>query len=340
MLHEEYAKLLRNQRQLVRFSDRQQNQLNTITKKSKQLADSLQAANAELTGKNALLETLSGKLSRYLSPQVYASIFEGKQDVKVEGRRKKLTVFFSDIAGFTATTDRMEPEELTNLVNDYLTAMSKIALAHGATIDKYIGDAVMAFFGDPSTGGPKQDAIACVRMALAMQDEMKVLQRRWEDEGLPFPFRIRIGINTGWCTVGNFGSEDRLDYTIIGNEVNLAARLQHVGEPDEIIVSFPTYSLVKDTIECEEFKEVEVKGFVHPVRTYKARRPRSEETLRDRIVAACPGLELKADLGRIRGGDPAEAMRALRALLHRLGDADAEPPASLGERAATGSVAA
>ena len=129
----------------------------------------LRRVTIEVSEKNAMLETLSGKLSKYLPPQVYASIFSGAQDVTVVSQRKKLTVFFSDIAGFTETTDKMESEDLTQLLNQYLTEMSRIAHDHGATIDKYIGDAVMIFFGDPETRGVREDAIACVRMAVAMQ---------------------------------------------------------------------------------------------------------------------------------------------------------------------------
>jgi len=120
--------------------------------------------------------------------------------------------------------------------------MSVIALAHGATIDKYIGDAILAFFGDPETRGVKADAIACVNMAIAMQKRMRELQKEWRDRGLQKPFQLRIGINTGYCTVGNFGSEDRMDYTIIGSEVNLASRLQSHAELGGILLSHETYS--------------------------------------------------------------------------------------------------
>src|SRR5439155_16559410 len=169
--------------------------------------------------------------------------------------------FFSDIANFTETTDNLESEELTNLLNQYLTEMSKITLQFGATIDKYIGDAIMLFFGDPETKGIKQDAQNCVSMAVAMQRRMQELQREWRDIGLEQPFQLRIGINTGFCTVGNFGSEDRMDYTIIGNEVNLAARLEAHAELGGILVSHETYSLVKDLIAAEEQSPVKVKGF-------------------------------------------------------------------------------
>ena len=192
------------------------------------------------------LEILSTKLSKYLSPQVYSSIFTGQRSVEIASNRKKLTVFFSDLADFTATTDDLESEELTSLLNHYLTEMSKIALDHGATIDKYIGDAILAFFGDPETKGVKEDAVACVNMAIAMQRRMRELQFEWRDVGLEKPFQLRIGINTGYCTVGNFGSEDRMDYTIIGNEVNLASRLQSHADLGGILVSHETYIELTD----------------------------------------------------------------------------------------------
>ena len=180
----------------------------------------------ELADKSNALEQLSNQLSKYLSPQVYESIFSGRQEVKVASARKKLTVFFSDIAGFTETAERMESEDLTELLNHYLTEMSKIALEYGATIDKYVGDAIVIFFGDPETRGVKQDALACVKMAVAMQKRLRELRDVWRKSGIERPLRCRIGINTGYCTVGNFGSEDRMDYTIIGGGVNLAARLE------------------------------------------------------------------------------------------------------------------
>ncbi|MGH6808970.1 MAG: PAS-domain containing protein, partial [Ensifer adhaerens] len=163
-----------------------------------------------LAEKSAALEALSSKLAKYLAPQVYNSIFSGRQDVRIASQRKKLTICFSDIAGFTETTDKMESEDLTQLLNHYLTEMSKIALEHGATIDKYVGDAILMFFGDPETRGVKEDALACVEMALAMQKRMSELAEIWRDIGIETPLRCRIGIHTDYCTVGNFGSEDRM----------------------------------------------------------------------------------------------------------------------------------
>ena len=229
----------------------------------------VELANALVTEKNKTLEALSNKLSKYLSPQVYSSIFAGTQEVRIASSRKKLTIFFSDIADFTETTDDLESEELTAVLNHYLTEMTKIALAHGATVDKYIGDAILAFFGDPETRGVKEDAMACVNMAIAMQRRMRNLQTEWRDKGLQKPFQLRIGINTGYCTVGNFGSEDRMEYTIIGSEVNLASRLQSHAEVGGILLSHAAYSLVKDRVLAEEREPINAKGIAKPVRNYR-----------------------------------------------------------------------
>lgn len=215
------------------------------------------------------LESLTAKLAKYLSPQVYSSIFSGQNDVRVETRRKKLTIFFSDIKGFTEMTDNLESEVLSGLLNNYLDEMAQIAIRHGGTIDKFIGDAVMVFFGDPESCGEKEDAIACVRMALDMRDRMVLLREKWKNEGIYKPLRIRCGINTGYCTVGNFGCESRMDYTIVGGQVNLASRLESNAEPDQILISHETYALVKDVIACTEKGEITVKGIARPIQTYQ-----------------------------------------------------------------------
>jgi CheY-like chemotaxis protein len=231
--------------------------------------DRTEAANKLVTEKNQILENLSSKLSKYLSPQIFQSIFRGEQNVEISSKRKKLTICFTDIAGFTETTDNLESEELTNVLNHYLTEMSVIALQHGATIDKFIGDAMLLFFGDPESKGVAEDAKACVLMAIAMQRRMRELEQEWRNRGLLRPFRIRMGITTGFCTVGNFGSRDRMDYTIIGNEVNLAARLQSATEPGSILLSHETNALVQGLVMTEEQPPITVKGFPKPISGYK-----------------------------------------------------------------------
>jgi class 3 adenylate cyclase len=223
----------------------------------------------EMRQTNEALATVSDQLAKYISPQLYQSIISGEQRVAIESKRKKLSIFFSDIANFTEITDQLESEELTSLLNEYLTEMSRIAHEYGAYFDKFIGDAMMFYFGDPESKGVKEDASACVRMAIEMQRRLRQLQTRWREQGLiDRPFEARIGINTGYCTVGNFGSEDRMDYTIIGGEVNLAARLEAHADYGGILMAAETYSLVKDWLVAEEREAITMKGFSKPIRTF------------------------------------------------------------------------
>ena len=228
----------------------------------------IQGMNSELETANEFLATLSMKISRYLSPQIYKSIFSGQKDVTIQTERKKLTIFFSDIQDFTATTERLQPEEITALLNEYFTEMSTIALSHGGTIDKFVGDAMLIFFGDPETRGDAEDARACLRMAIEMQDRIAGLNAKWRNAGIEQPFRVRMGINTGYCNVGNFGSADRMDYTIIGAEANLAARLQAVAQAGHIVVSYETYALVRDAVVAKALPPITMKGISREVIPY------------------------------------------------------------------------
>ena len=282
---------------------------------------------AELAEKTQTLEQLSHQLSKYLSPQVYDSIFSGKQEVKVASSRKKLTIFFSDIAGFTETADRLESEELSQLLNHYLTEMSRIALDHGATIDKYVGDAILIFFGDPETRGVKEDALACVRMAIAMRKRLHDLAEIWRGSGIEKPLQVRMGIHTGFCTVGNFGSEDRLDYTIIGGAVNTASRLEHVAMPGEIVISYETFALVRDQIRCEEHGEIEVKGIAYPIATYTVLD--TLENLGDqgnRIREQRANVKLDLDLDSMTAAEREEATALLQQALDKVSSSSRGKP--------------
>jgi adenylate cyclase len=224
-------------------------------------ANEIRGVNAELERANDFLASLSVKISRYLSPQIYKSIFSGEKDVTIHTERKLLTIFFSDIKDFTATTERLAPELITKPLNEYLTEMSAIAQAHGGTIDQFIGDAILIFFGDPESKGEREDARACLEMAFAMQRRLAELDLKWRNEGIEQPFRVRMGVNTGYCNVGNFGSNDRMHYTIIGAEANLAARLQSIAEAGQVVISFETYSLVRDRVTATALASIRMKGF-------------------------------------------------------------------------------
>ena len=252
------------------------NQL-TIQKK---IADD---AKAEALTKSEEVAKISNQLAKYLSPQIHEQIFSGKQSAEVKSNRKKLTVFFSDIVNFTDISDELESEEMTNLLNFYLNEMSQIALKFGGTIDKFIGDALMIFFGDPESKGPQEDAKQCIQMALEMQDLMTQLSDHWsKNYSLKKELKIRIGINTGFCTVGNFGSLDRIDYTAIGSTVNLASRLESMSDPGSILVSEDTFALVNNFFSFEKPKEVKVKGFLRSIKCYKLQK---EDTSKEDIFS-------------------------------------------------------
>ena len=192
---------------------------------------------------------VSTKLSYYLSPQIYQSIFSGEKDAKIQTERKKLTIFFSDIADFTAITESSPAgRDLRRLLNEYFTAMAVIALKHGGTVDKFIGDAILDLLRRPANpwadGGRARLRAHGHRDAAAALAELNARLARATASSQPF--RARIGINTGYCNVGNFGSDQRMEYTIIGAETNLAARLQSIADPGQIILSYESYVCVRD----------------------------------------------------------------------------------------------
>jgi class 3 adenylate cyclase len=259
-------------KKLIKISDKQQARLNRL--------------NQELNAKNEKLHSLSRKLSKYLAPQIYDQLFSGKQDATITSTRKFLTVFFSDIINFTVITEHLQPEAFTVLLNNYFNEMSRIALRYDATIERFLGDSILIFFGDPETRGKKEDALACVFMALEMRRDIKRLNKQWHDMGITESLHIRMGISSGFCTVGNFGSDQRMEYTVMGGKVNLASRLETNAGPDQILIDHETYSLIKDEVRCVRNKPLMVKGIPYPVQTYQ---------VSDRYDRIKPGNELHAE---------------------------------------------
>jgi len=271
----------------------------------------IRSMNRELETANEFLATLSMKISRYLSPQVYKGIFSGQKDVTIHTERKKLTIFFSDIKDFTAATERLQPEQITRLLNEYFTEMSALALKHGGTLDKFIGDAILIFFGDPESKGEVEDAKACLRMAAEMQHRLARLNVKWRNEGVEHPFRVRIGINTGFCNVGNFGSADRMDYTIIGAEANLAARLQSIAEPGHTVVSYETFALVRDIVVAHPLPPISMKGISREVIPYAIEGMRDAAGQKITIFSEhVTGLDFYLDPSMVHSGS-AERIRAV-----------------------------
>ncbi len=266
-----------------------------------------------------MLHGLSEKLSHYLAPQVYQMVFQEARQPTTSSKRKKLTIFFSDIKDFTQTTEELQPEDLTSLLNNYLDEMSKIAFDFGATIDKFVGDAILIFFGDPESLGVAEDALRCVQMAIAMQRRMVVLRENWREKGIVKPLRMRIGINTGYCNVGNFGSAHRIDYTVIGLEVNLAARLEQVCDPDGILLSSETYSLVQNKIQAVEQPPVSLKGVRREVRTFAVNIDTEEHDSRhQQFQKSRPGLKADLDLETLPRTLHQAAIEDLQDLINRI----------------------
>jgi len=207
-------------------------------------------------------------ISRYIPSQLSELISDGNYDLIESHSRRKLTLFFSDITGFTAMSERMEPEDLSALLNEYLSEMTVIAKKHGGTIDKFVGDAIMIFFGAPNFTSDKDHALRAISMAIDMQNRLEILRELWKQKGIDDVFSIRIGINTGQASVGNFGSAGQMDYTAIGRQVNLASRLESNCEINKILISHSTKALIKSHFKCHPCEDIIVKGVRDPVKVY------------------------------------------------------------------------
>jgi adenylate cyclase len=282
------------------------------------LASQFDRLNTDLAEKNGFLADVSEKISKYLSPQVYRSIFKGEKGVEISTERKKLTIFFSDIKDFTATTERLQPEELTQLLNEYFTEMSVIAEKHGATIDKFIGDAIVAFFGDPVSMGVRRDARACVAMAIEMQQRLSELNEEWLGRGFEHPLRARVGINTGYCNVGNFGSSSRMDYTVIGAEANLAARLESIAQPGGIVMSHETWTYARDMVSTRQLDPTRFKGISREVIPYEIIMDDAVGPTGAVVRESAPGLQLFLDPEKLDAQTRKKARRALKLALESI----------------------
>ncbi|MDX8406857.1 MAG: adenylate/guanylate cyclase domain-containing protein, partial [Mariprofundaceae bacterium] len=206
--------------------------------------------------------------SHYLAPKVVENLSKNPEQLKLGGEEREVSAFFSDIAGFSTFSEKLEPEALVHFLNLYLTAMSDIILAHGGTIDKYEGDAIIAFFGAPVD--MPDHATRCVLAALEQQATLSALRLQWAEEGYP-KVHIRIGINSGPMVVGNMGTATRMNYTMMGDHVNLAARLEGVNKAyrTPILISRDTYDLVRDEVAARFVDRVRVVGRKKPVDIYQ-----------------------------------------------------------------------
>lgn len=211
---------------------------------------------------------IRGAFQYYLTASVINEMLKDPSKLKLGGDKKDLTVLFSDIRGFTTLSEKMTPEELVHLLNEYLTAMTNVVFQYDGLLDKYIGDAIMAVFGAPLD--QYDHSLRACKTALGMMDELKKLQNKWTLENRPV-FNIGIGINSGDMVVGNMGSDMRFDYTVMGDSVNLGSRLEGINKEygTNIIISESTYTAVKDTFFCRELDAVRVKGKKQPIKIYE-----------------------------------------------------------------------
>jgi adenylate cyclase len=211
---------------------------------------------------------IRGAFQYYLTASVINEMLKDPTKLKLGGDKKALTVLFSDIRGFTSVSEKLTPEELVHLLNEYLTVMTDIVFKYDGLLDKYMGDAIMAVYGAP-LDQPDHPVRAC-RTALDMMEELKKLQQKWSDEGRPV-LHIGVGINSGDMVVGNMGSQMRFDYTVMGDSVNLGSRLEGINKEygTNIVISEYTYAAVKDVLTCRELDSVRVKGKKLPVKIYE-----------------------------------------------------------------------
>ncbi|MBY5957181.1 adenylate/guanylate cyclase domain-containing protein [Membranicola marinus] len=233
------------------------------------IAEHSSAIENELDDKNREVSALIQQLKKYLSPQLYKLIVGKPGNISLDYRREFLTIFFSDIMNFTEISDRTDPEVLSDILNEYLNDMAQIALAHGGTVDKFMGDAIMVFFGAPEHTDDKNHARDCCKMALEMQQKIRHIDHEWMQRGIPQGLKVRMGIHSGYCTVGNFGAENRMDYTIIGGNVNIASRLESLATPQSIFISSITRNLLTNDFIAEFDQMLQVKGIHYPVEVFR-----------------------------------------------------------------------
>lgn len=216
-------------------------------------------------------------LGRYLSPEMAQDVVSGQGSITLTGQKRELTILFCDVAGFTTISEKLEPEALVALLNQYLDQMVKVLISHGAYVDKFEGDAIMAFWNAPRATADHA-AHACLAI-LEMRAAARALSAQWKAQGQP-EFGVRYGLNTGVAIVGNMGATDKVNYTAIGDNVNLGSRLEGANKQygTELMIAGETYEQAKEKIEARELDMLKVKGKLIPVRVYELMARKGELT--------------------------------------------------------------
>ncbi|MGP9687823.1 adenylate/guanylate cyclase domain-containing protein [Psychrobacter sp. AOP22-C1-C5] len=272
----------------------------------------------QATGRLSTMVSIINKLTRFVPPQIWEPIVRADSPVSVFNKRAKLTIMFSDIVGFTELSDSLSADNLADILNTYMERMTLIANKHGAVLDKFIGDGMVCFFGEPNSRGSRQDALDCVAMAIDMRREMRTLRQKWRLMGFEGLY-IRIGITTGYCHVGNFGSNNRLSYTLIGKEANLAARLESSAGKGMILVSESTYDYICHNYECQPAGAFQLKGFDNKVNAWQVLDPDANDSHQSKWVDhTLPGFNLHLNFKDMKDHDYQDIMARLSLALERI----------------------
>jgi len=272
----------------------------------------------QAAGRLNTMVSVINKLTRFIPPQIWEPIVRADSPVSVSNKRAKLTIMFSDIVGFTELSDTLSADNLADILNTYMHCMTLIANKHGAVIDKFIGDGMVCFFGEPDSRGARQDALDCVAMAIDMRREMRTLRQKWRLMGFEGLY-LRIGITTGYCHVGNFGSNDRLSYTLIGKEANLAARLEAAASKGDVLISESTYDYICHDYECEYAGAYQLKGFDSKVNAWQVLDPDANKGhLSKWVDHTLPGFNLHLNFKDMKDGDYKEIREGLNFALERI----------------------
>ena len=242
----------------------------------------------------------TGELKRFLPQQVAEGLLGGVLEPDEAFQRRKVTALFADMVGFTDLSENLEPEELALVLNEYLREMTAVAVTHGGALDNFIGDGLMVIFGAPTASSEEEQALAAIRTALAMRARAAELAKGVRARGLPAQLNVRIGINTGYCTVGVFGSDVMRAYKAVGFAVNVASRLQTQADPGKILCGFRTYALVENT--CRPF---DASPWSSRDRAGRSRRGRSSSWPRARRSPAMSRIPSTPHRPRRRAAPPA-----------------------------------
>jgi class 3 adenylate cyclase len=211
----------------------------------------------------------TGELRRFLPQQVADGLLAGELEAEMEPQRRKVTILFADMVGFTDLAESLEPEELAHVLNEYLREMTALAISNGGTLENSMGDGLLVIYGAPVAKDERVQAMDAVRCALGMRSTVDTLAEELRGRGIPASLQIRVGINTGHCTLGVFGSEIMRAYKAMGFTVNIAARLQAAAEPGTILCGFRTYALVEGRVRAVPREPLSVKGTARPVEAWE-----------------------------------------------------------------------